>query len=179
MIIETRVAKPSRLSWITAFLHSSQFCDYFSMRTRWSASACVRATVTAAVGAVLYGLSPPQEWGRELLSPHSTLQRARSPWQPEPDSPPANQDWGEGHGDTSTQLHKKYNTQFTAQPLYLWTKKKHHQPGRGTLQLNSLLNPEMNGEPERGCTDRPWAQFLPQPPTRLRVHLSPSLHLPF
>lgn len=30
------------------------------------------------------------------------------------------------------------------------------QPGKGTLQLNSLLYPEMNWEPERGGTERPW-----------------------
>lgn len=86
-----------------------------------------------------------------------------------------------GERVTVTRLpnYTKNTTHSSLRNLCTCGQKKTHQPGRGTLQLNSLLNPEMNGEPERGCTDRPWAQFLPQPPTRLWVHLSPSLHLPF
>lgn len=41
---------------------------------------------------------------RELLSPHTTLQRAWSSHQSEPDSPPAYWDWRKGHKVTVTRL---------------------------------------------------------------------------
>lgn len=60
-------AKPFRLSWTTAFVFSLQLYEYFNRKTRWSASARVRASVTEAVGAVLHGLSLLQGWGSCFL----------------------------------------------------------------------------------------------------------------
>lgn len=80
-------AKPFRLSWTIAFLFSLQLYEYFNRKTRWSASACVRACVTGNGGRAARSFTPTGT--KEPLSLHTTLQRARSSHQPEPDSPPA------------------------------------------------------------------------------------------
>lgn len=88
-------AKPFRLSWTIAFLFSLQLYEYFNRRTRWSASACVRACVTGNGGRAAPSFTPTGT--KEPLSLHTALQKAWSSHQPEPDSPPAYWYWRKGH----------------------------------------------------------------------------------
>lgn len=144
-------AKPSRLSWITAFVYSSQFCDYLVggpddlpqlvwqplSQQQWGL-CCVASRPGRSEGAAF----PPQHPAKGTVCPSLSLTQLLLT--------------GIGERVTVTHLSNYTKTQHRVRWATSAPVARKKQPGKGTLQLNKLLYPEMNWEPERGCTERPW-----------------------
>lgn len=169
--------KAFRLFWTTAFIFSLQLYEYFN-RTRWSASLCESPCHNGSRGHAAWPLALAR--AREPCPSPTTLQRAQSSPQPQPDSPPVYWGWRKGHKVAVTRLSnytEKHSTEGSGQPLYLRFGK--NSCARTPCSLTTCCTQRLILSLGEGAQTGHGLTLLPQVPAALWVHLSSSPLLNF